>query len=194
MVDECESPPPSCYSPEVTIAFVDPTPGIVDARQPYELSGPENSQGIDTIVVAVDQHTGADCWRFDPRPNAPGGLPATSVSDKGNSTYAVFFPSPTLPGVNTLLYRASTGQVTDASFIGHPGNVDGGPFADADDVTAHQQCCLEGVTCGPEYNQYRCDINHSQTTTAEDLVRMVDLLNGADGYDPQLGTPLPHVP
>jgi hypothetical protein len=53
--------------------------------------------------------------------------------------------------------------------------------SDALDIVAMSACCLNEF-CVPAYGEYSCDIDHSGTTTAADLVRLLDLLNGAGEF------------
>jgi len=186
--------PPLCNCPAIPTSFVNPPSDLIDARQSFDLSTPAQPQGIDRFIVAQDEHSGTDCWLLSPSILGIPGVAIESVTYNGDGTYTVTSALPTLPDVNQLTYTDTAGAATTASFISHPGNVDGSPFADADDVSAHLQCCLSGPSCGLEYDKYRCDLNHSDAVSAEDLVRVLDLLNGADAYSPQLGTPLPTGP
>lgn len=43
----------------------------------------------------------------------------------------------------------------------------------------------------PLHGLYSEDIDHSGVFTSADLLRLIDLLNGAGAYDPWNGTPLP---
>lgn len=187
--------PAPCICPAIPVTFIDPPNGVIDARQPSDLSPPAATpQGIDQFIVAMDDHPGTDCWRLSPSLLGIPGYPTESVDYNGDGTYTVITGGPTLPGLNQFSYTDSLGNSSIATVTSHPGNVDGGPFADANDALAHAQCCLGGSMCGPEYGHYRCDINHSEAATAEDLIRLLDLLNGAGLYSPQLGTPLPAGP
>jgi hypothetical protein len=58
-------------------------------------------------------------------------------------------------------------------------NADG--MADVEDAGALVACCLDG-SCASPHGEYSCDINRSGMVTADDLTRLIDLLNGGGPF------------
>ncbi len=187
----------TCTCAEGPVTFVDPPDAVVDARQPHPPDAPFPAQGIQS--VAVEGPAGCDdpsCWSLC---ETGGRRPPEVVSVDNrvfiDGTYVVQLDRPLTPGeATTLTYTDYLGGgETTATFYAHPGNVNGNGVADGADVTAFIDCCLN-QQCTAEMSAqriYRCDIDHSGTVAPTDLLREIDLLNGAEMHTAWLGTPKP---
>ncbi len=175
----------TCTCEPGPVTFVDPPDAVVDARQPHPPTLPFPAQGIQSIAVqAPDGCDDPSCWSLcETGSGAPPGIedvvPDVFLAD----TYVVQLDRALTPGeATTVTYTdyLGTGQTT-ATFYVHPGNVDGDDFATGADVTAFIDCCLN-QQCTAEMSAqqtYRCDIDHNGRIAPTDLLREIDLLNGA---------------
>ncbi len=170
------------------VTFLDPQPDTVDARQPHPPGDPSSPQGIDTITVAGTQGTDSlECWSLCE--TADNGSPnsITGIDDNGDGTYTVHLARPITPGAfTTLSVTLVDSTVVSAQYLAHPGNVNGDGFAFPDDLTALIDV-LNG-TSTPAWGNYSVDIDHSGTVAAPDILRLIDVFQGADGYDFWLGS------
>ncbi len=185
----------TCASGPVT--FVDPPDAVVDARQPHPSTLPFPAQGIRSI--AVQASPGCDdpsCWSLcETGSGAPPGIVSVDNRVFLDGTYVVQLDRPLTAGeATTVTYTDYLGGVrTTGTFYVHPGNVDGDDFATGADVTAFIDCCLN-QQCTQEMSDqqtYRCDIDHNGTIAPADLLREIDLINGADFHVPWIDTRKP---
>lgn len=182
--------------PEGPLTLVDPPDGIIDARQPHPPSNADLQQGIDTVVVQAP--AGADdarCWKICHTAGTGATSEVTGVVANGNGEFTLHLSRPLPPGArHRVTYAASTGRVSVGVLVSHPGNVNGDAQADARDIETMIDCCLNKL-CDPGATEaertFRCDIDRSGEITPADLLREIDVLNGADQFDNWLGTPFP---
>ncbi|MBI4717503.1 MAG: hypothetical protein HY763_06845 [Planctomycetes bacterium] len=184
--------PDECQCPSGAVAWLDPPDGVVDARQPSLVTDAAARLGIDTIVVSAPLGADEHCWQLSE--SATAGTP-NAIADvhEVSGTYSIRLSRPITPGAATTITYRGTGGDPAAHFIAHPGNVDGDTYASARDIVRFVDCCINGV-CPPRWGSYSCDINHSGAVTAEDICRLVDVLNGAGVFEPWHGTrrPMPN--
>ncbi len=182
--------------PDGAVTLVDPPDGIIDARQPHSSVSAAERQGIDTIVVQAPAGAQyASCWRMCHTAGVDAASEVTSVITDGNGRLTLHLDRPLPPGATSkLVYLASSGSANVGSFVAHPGNVNGDEQANAADIETMIDCCLNGL-CDPggipAERLYRCDIDRSGRITPADLLREIDVLNGADPFDTWLHTLLP---
>jgi len=88
-----------------------------------------------------------------------------------------------LPGLTTVRY-AGSGDV--GRFVLHPGNVNGDETADGADIADLLPCVSMNGDC-----IFLCDVDRNGFCRPEDVLRLVDLLNGGGSFEPWFGTPLP---
>jgi hypothetical protein len=190
--------PDECECPEVVVVFSDPPDGVIDARQPYPPDDAGTRQGIDAIVVSGPEGAAnLGCWTTCESASAGSPIEIAGVLDHGDGTFTLSLNRPITPGaVTTVTYTTSTGIVQSGRFTSHPANSDGSSESDSADIVALVACCLNR-TCAWEPTEYACNIDRSSGTalhervTAADVLRVIDLLNGADQYDRWEGVPLP---
>lgn len=188
--DGCEPCPPA--------SFVESKPDddSVDARQPHSSLSKTPAQGIgsadDPIVVTMHPVTPnvPACFQMcesaadpDAGPNA-----IAEVVTLPGGKYRIVLDRPITTNAITTIEYAGGGDWVQ--FTSHPANVNANAMADADDVAAFTDCCLD-ATCEPPATPVNCDIDRSGAATLADLLTLIDLLNGADTFDPAENTPLP---
>ena len=173
------------------VTFLEPAAGTVDARQPNAPKNPSAQLGIDTIKVQGTPGTEVlGCWSL--REIDDGGSPnaITGIDDHGDGTFTLHLARPITPGsITTVSATLDDGSVVSAQYTSHPGNVNGDISADENDVLLLLDS-LSG-TVSPPLDQFNSDIDHSGQSSPADILRLIDLLNGADGYNSWLGTTRP---
>jgi hypothetical protein len=170
---------PAC--PNGPVTFLDPEDGTVDARQPHPISDSSVFWGIDSFLVEAP--AGADmnrCWRLCETADTGSSNAIIAIVDNGDGTYTLQLDRPITPGaVTTITYIAGDGTETRGEFIFHPANVDGNAFSQGADVVAIINA-INGAQ--PAHGMYSTDINWSGSLTPADMLRVIDLLNGADAF------------
>ena len=185
--------------PSATIASSDPADGTIDARQPHPPGSLTPLQGIGSAsepmtITLSPAMTGADhlvCWALCEGAvwqGSPNGI--ASVTDLGSGQYQITLLRAITPGAATKIVYIPSGS--EVIFYAHPGNVNGDGFANALDVTALVDYLSPPPT--PPWGPYSVDIDHSGQGGPSDITREIDLLNGAQLYDPWLSTALPEAP
>jgi hypothetical protein len=177
--------------PDVAIEWLEPALDLnnewFDARQPFPPSDDTMAQGISSVVVAGSVEAAVlDCWTVCDSGVANS---ITSVTTESFDRIRIELAHPITPGVATKI--SYLGNDSSATFVFHPGNVNGGPDADAQDV----------VTLLDELNGSfdqlpleREDLDRSGRLGAGDLLRLIDLLRGGGVYEPGwIGTSKPTV-
>lgn len=163
--------------PDGAITFTNPEDCTVDAGQPHGLLSATPAEGIQQLTFLGP--SGADnesCWTA----TAPNSV--QNIVDHGDGSFTLMLAQPlTALSTTQLTYLSDTNVAQSAQFIAHPGNVDADGNTGTGDVTALVECCLKG-NCMPPYGAYSCDINRSGTVTAEDVARLLDLLNGGNAF------------
>jgi hypothetical protein len=184
--------------PIATILESSPADGRIDARQPHLYN--DNSQGAlqgigdanNTISVRLTPAVaGADdplCWAlcesgthgYDP--NEILGVTYTAP-DK----YTFSLLRPISPGEATrIIYKVDESYV---EYISHPGDVN----VDSDSLPGDVLSLLDYLNevVEPPAIPYSTDIDHSYAFDSFDVLRLLDLLNGAGTYDEWNETPQP---
>jgi hypothetical protein len=182
---------PGCsFEDNVVDAF--PPNCAIDARQPVRINDPSGQLGwqewtftfnCDPRVIAREPS--------DFRVSVAEGLPLlieTVVPGPENETLAVRLREPIPAGHWTCLEHTSSDRKWCAGYL--PGDMNGDRVSDAVDIDALIDA-LNGIALLPEY---ATDVDRSSITNAHDLLRLIDLLNGADPFDEWLGRRLPRCP
>ncbi len=188
--DACEPCPPA--------SFIESKPDddAVDARQPHPALSLIPVQGVgsvdEPIVVTLSPVTPnvPACFQMCESAADPDAGPnaiAEIVSLPGGKYRIVLDRPITLNAITTIEY---TGGGDWVQFTSHPANVNADLEANAADVSAFVDCCLD-TTCDPPAAAVSCDLDRSGAGTLADLITLIDLLNGAGTFDPAAGTPLP---
>ena len=191
------------HCPNGMVQWIAPTDGAVDARQFHSLTNILPLVGIDLIRVMPPAGGGLlHCWSLCETAQIGPPNDIIGINDNGGGIYTLKLLRPITPGATTTITylgdptMGDTGGDTgthEASCISHPSNTDGDAHADETDAKYLMDCCLTGG-CVPAPSPLSCDINHSSAYTAEDLIRLCDLFNGAGAFDPWYHTPRPEAP
>jgi hypothetical protein len=189
---------PSC--PDGVVTFVNPPHGVVDARQPHPVNSMTPRQGIQSILLRGPSGAGQSCFSLcetnnEGSPNSIANVMETPNGD-GTSNYTLSLARTiSTYAVTTVTYSSTRGQTTATGrFTSHPANVNGDSAAGTIDILAIINC-LNNVS--PEVNcpwgtPFSRDVDQNNAFGPSDLLRVIDLLNGADFFDPFLSTALPN--
>jgi hypothetical protein len=171
---------------------------VVDARQPRSFDDGTVLLGIDTIIADGPSDAHPDCWALcetlpeDETANAIADVVEDANGD-GTSRYTITLQRRITPGALTeITYKSWSGATEVAGeFTSLPGDTgaDGisGTHSGNDeiprteDITVLFNCCLN-ETCTPAFGNYSCDIDHSGDATSADILRLIDVLNGAGEF------------
>lgn len=163
-----------------------PSNCAVDASQPSAPDG-SNPAGLDRIDLTFNEGcTVAGLVSGDIVVSAVGGA-APTISDVvvDGQMATVVFNSAIPLGAWTCVEALGSSTCVGAL----PGDVSGDGVANAGDVTA-MTACLSGGACDP----WQCDVDGSGACTPADLLRAIDLLNGAGSYSTWMGTDIGACP
>lgn len=188
---------PSCA--DAFIVAADPPSGTVDARQPVALLGTELlgiGSADEPIIITLDPQVAAppqtdpNCWNLcETSDGGYGPNFVSSVTDLGDNMYAIVLDRPITPNEATVLTFLGN-PVDEIVYISHPANTDGDLFAAPADVLFVVD--MLNNQASPPHGIYSQDIDRSDFFGAPDVLRTVDLLNGADTFPEQLFTPRPN--
>jgi hypothetical protein len=189
-LDECV--PTACPGPGITKAV--PATGTIDARAPYDLDdaslaarrgigGPEEPILLSVGVAGAT----ADCFPLceTAADEVLGPNDRNGVVEVPQGEYELTLLHPIAPGAVTTL---SYGQQDFVSYVAHPGNANADDQANSDDVDSLIEY-LDGAE--PPFGMMSVDMDHSGAGNPADLIRIMDLFNGAELYDIWLDSDLP---
>ena len=182
----------SCEDPDLHLIGSDPASGWIDARQPSDPDG-SNPAGLTTVRLTFDG---------DPSSLTPGdftvseqceygecdGTPPVinAVTPVGGDTVELTFASRIEPKAWTVV-----SYLADSVWLGYlPADASASGTANADDIIAVVDY-LNDFLDGGSPPLGSCDIDRSGVPTTNDVVQLVDLLNGAGAYEAYYGKTLP---
>ncbi len=168
----------------------DPPNCAIDARQPTKPDGSRG--GTDTLTMTFD---------LDAEGLASADF-AVSLVPSGNISPSVFSVVPTADPKTVLLVfdfpfpelfwtcvrHVPSGVSTCIGAL--PADTGGDGLSDAADVVALLDCVSGTSTC----QLWQCDLNRSGMCTPADMLRLIDLLNGAGAFTASDGATLPVCP
>lgn len=167
----------------VAIVSSVPEDGAIDARQPTDPDG-TNRDGWSSLTLSLDAEVPVDARNVLVSVDPPGKAPAVVNVTQDASDVTVSFDGPIPLAAWTTV---SLGGYTSVR-IGHlPGDVSGDATTASTDLLVLINV-LNGILERPDY---AIDIDRSGAASAGDLLRVVDLLNGAGEYESWLGRTLP---
>ncbi|MGB0717025.1 MAG: hypothetical protein ACPGXK_14175 [Phycisphaerae bacterium] len=178
-----------------TIVASSPVDGAVDARQPYEPGMPQERYGFgadgNPIVIQpsdfVDPACFSICETLEDPILGPNEIVSVSGIFSGVPDVAITLSHPITPGgVTTITYEGDGSYI---ELIAHPANVEASGFAGGNTVAALIDY-LEGDAVAP-YGLISTDIDRNGAAEPEDLLRLIDLLNGAEDFQAWHNTTLP---
>lgn len=157
----------------------DPASGAIDARQPHAVSGNTTPVGWDTVdlfFTFVDvsglQDTDLTVTESGGDGTAPG---IQSVTPMGLNMVEVVLDSVIEPDAWTVITHDASGVKTCLGYL--PGDASQNGTSEPADIDA-----LISVLNSGGGLVYATDINRSGNANAQDLLRVVDLLNGAGDF------------
>ncbi|MHC5111630.1 MAG: hypothetical protein ACYTHJ_17335 [Planctomycetota bacterium] len=179
--------------PDTPLLNVMPGSGTTDARQPSSTTDTTLAEGIgsasEPIIIDLGV-TGAEaCFSFceslvDPE---AGANAIGSVVDTGSGVYEITLLHAITPGAHTTITYDGNGSVVE--YVSHPGNINDDAFADAADIT--DLADVLDMLLTPPHGLASSDLDRDGTVGPEDLLRLIDLLNGGGTLDPWFDTPRP---
>lgn len=162
----------------LTIVTSDPPDEAIDARQPSKPDGsfPVGWRQIDLTF------SGDTCLMTDADFDAGGGLARTPVVDRiehtGQRSVRVVLQRDIEPGAWTTVTHVDSGASVQIGYL--PGDVSGDGIAEPADIPELIRV-IHGF--GPTLPDWSTDIDRSGRLAPADVLRAVDLLNGADAYE-----------
>lgn len=191
----CDENPfePSCGAatcPIGEVVFIDPPHGVVDAGQPHSPDQVTPHEGIQSFLVEAPPRANGACFSACETGDAPAN-PVSEVIEEAPGLYRVSLSRPLSAGSLTHLFYAGTEAV--GTFVAHPGNVNADGIVGVLDVFSLIGC-LNGnnpETACPWGSPFSNDLNRDGATNPGDLLRLIDLLNGAGALDSASDSPLP---
>ncbi|MEK6676157.1 MAG: hypothetical protein AABZ47_10950 [Planctomycetota bacterium] len=182
-----------CYQPGPCISIVasNPPTNIIDARQPHPIDDADISQGIIDVWLTFDGSVGGiDPSHFSVTSTPTGPVP-TIVSVGSSEFVSVHFDRPIPPGSWTTITYLPSGSKVCLGYL--PGDVNGNQSTTDADVTSDD--LLDIMECFTQVCELeRADIDRNGDVNIFDLLRLLDLLNGAEAFIVWNGATLPDSP
>ncbi len=169
-----------------------PADRAIDARQPFAPNAPKNSFGWDFVDLQFDgqllEALTAD--HFSISEIGGDGNPAilSGVSPLTLQSVRLHFSSSLEPGSWTCINYLAMGSEVCLGYL--PGDVNGDGTASPMDILA----LINSLNAVQPRPVYATDIDRSEVTASADILRLIDLLNGAGAFDSWNGVSLPALP
>ncbi|MCH9033049.1 MAG: hypothetical protein IID42_00920 [Planctomycetes bacterium] len=177
--------------PPITLVDSDPPDGAIDARQPHQLNNRGVSFGWQEVRISFSESI-ADVTIEDIFVEViPDSTPPPVVQnlfEEGGSLH-VILDRPIPPGHWTCVSVAGTVGRTCLGYL--PGDANGDGLSTAGDVLSLVDAVNE--VPGRQLPPYSTDIDRSGDVTGNDVLRLIDLLNGAGSFDTWITRRLPDV-
>ncbi len=176
----------SSITPSLMIESSIPPDGAIDARQPYNPDGTDPA-GWDSIDITFDGATaGMTAADFTITVDPAGTTPSITAVTTDGDTVTLDFNMVIPDGAWTTIRHNDSNMTVRLGNL--PGDVDADGTTDAADL----QDLIDWLDgSGGPYDEWSTDINRSGSDSPEDILRLIDLLNGAHEYDAYLGVALP---
>ncbi len=172
------------------VIWLSPPDGVIDARQTHPPNDPKQLQGIGTLNVSAPLDAArSECWELCETANTGLENGIDRVTVNGDDTLTITLLRPITPGAVTTITYLGSGAT--ASFIAHPGNVNRDGFSNAADITAMLDCVANAVAGAEACDEWQCDADHSDRCTPADVLRVIDIENGAAQHHRWMGSQLP---
>jgi len=174
----------------IQIVSAVPPSNAVDARRPHAVDNALPAEGITEIDITFDNDvmvlTVAD---FAVTQTGGDAIPPAiqSVTPQSMFVLRITFSAPIDPLAWTTIQHINSGTQTCLGYL--PGDVDGSRMVEIADVST-----LHADLTTPALPAYAVDTNRSGTVTTEDLIELMNLINGGGVYGPVLGLSLPTSP
>ncbi|UCE62286.1 MAG: M4 family metallopeptidase [Phycisphaerales bacterium] len=166
--------------PDGPISWLAPLDGVIDARQPRDATTAE-LQGIDLIVTQAPMGADPSCWALCETDSEEAPNTIEGVTEYALGVYSIQLARGLTPGaVTKITYQGNTASAT-GSFTSLPADSNADGLSNTSDILSLIDCCLNEV-CTPPYDKYSCDIDRSDVVNTADILRLIDLLNGAGAF------------
>lgn len=166
---------PRCGCPAGVVEFLDPPPGVVDARQAHPADGSAATYGIDSVLVLAPEGS-VECWSVcDTAVSPMDQLRISQIERLGGDQYLIKLARPMTPGMQArITYTDLYDDRTTAEFTFRPGDVNAdGATTPADVMTLIN--VLNGQQSAP-WGVLSTDIDRSGTTDYADVARLIEIV------------------
>lgn len=181
---------PRCGCPAGVVEFLDPPPGVVDARQAHPDDGSTATYGIDSVLVRAPEGS-VECWSLcDTAVSPMDQLRISQIERLGGDQYLIKLARPMTPGMQArITYTDLYDQRATAEFTFRPGDVNAdGATTPADVMTLIN--VLNGQQSAP-WGVLSTDIDRSGTTDYADVARLIEIVQQGSQSGPS-GTASAH--
>lgn len=173
---------------EITyVATTTPAPGAVDARQPHAMDDQNLLFGWDSLEVvfnaAPTQPLSVTAFQTQGADVHAQPLTLTGVISNGGPQFTLSLSDFIAPQSWATITHTASGTNTCLGVL--PGDVDGDGLNAGADALALVYA-LDSIA-GYDLADYSKDIDRSGIADAEDVVRLMDLFNGAGAFEPWAG-------
>ncbi|MHC5111980.1 MAG: S8 family serine peptidase, partial [Planctomycetota bacterium] len=163
-----------------------PTACEYEARQPHPPADGNDVEGLDQVTLILESASASFDIGDISVDDGTGDPPQVISISQDDQELLVTLNRPITPGVWTSIGLAGCGTVV--GFF--PGDANEDAVTNYDDVTFLTEV-LDGSETAPIFHT---DINRDLEENPEDLLRLIDLLNGGDEYDSWLNVVRPECP
>ena len=181
----------ACGGQEIVDAV--PPNGAIDAREPHLISNATVVSGWDSIELIMSTvSVTASVSDFSLSEVGGDGVAPSIIGASviAATTIQLDFDAPIEPGAWTVVTHNASGSSTCLGFL--PADAGQDRLASAGDINA----LINSINLVPGFilPDYATDINRSGLTNGQDILRLIDLLNGADEFAPWIAQTLPDNP
>ncbi len=173
---------PNC--PTGLLRAVDPPANVVDAGQP--------ESGIQTLRIRAPSKADRRCFRLCDGMNGNHRNRIVSMVEN-DGEYTLGLEIPLVPGTGTTLnYESHMGGVEQLFYYATPGDVDGNSGVLANEPTNLLICLTSSEPSAPlfcPWGLFSYDLDRDGHGSLLDLMRLIELLIGWNGFKPQLDAP-----
>lgn len=180
----------ACDGPIVTS---EPPSGAIDAREPHSVSDANDLSGWSSVEIAMSGRV-ESCGVGDFSISEIGGGPPVpvvlTVDPVSEFSVRVDLDRPIEPGAWTVITHKSSGSKVCLGFL--PADANQNLLSTTGDISA----LIDSINLVPGriLPDYATDINRSGITNGQDILRLIDLLNGADAFSVWITESLPANP
>jgi hypothetical protein len=162
------------------VEFLDPPTGTHDARRPHEPGSPHVLLGIDRVVATGPAGAEPSCWELCETVSDFGDNFVADVVEDPPGSYTIMLDRPITPGAFTSISYTGAIELQTETYCSLPGDVHFTRIVDEVDVQ-QLRVRLQDPT-NPQWSEYITDCDHSGEFTPLDLLCLMDILVGDDGW------------
>ena len=174
---KCHHEPITCVT--ITAAF--PASGSIDARQPHEVNDATQVAGWTEVILLYQGPGSLQLGDFTLTEVGGDGVApvVVAVTPFGPTVAGLTFSEPIEPGAWTVVTHDPTGWQTCLGFL--PADVNGDRLASTGDIGVLIDA-INGVLPAA-LPDHAVDIDRSGVISGQDILRLIDLLNGASEFE-----------